>query len=164
MCLVQLASNLFRFPIPKYSCPGKFTKGHCITRNIGADCASFHHYPVFSREPEFQSKFRLFRITPGQKLFLTNFLRPPCLWCYSWRNCVCSFHHLMPKLKSATFQGKIIPTQALSAGGIIPMTHLAIFLLKDRFDLKLPSLWHLDRQARLVPSNTWIPWQMPSAQ
>jgi hypothetical protein len=37
------------------------------------------------------------------------------------------------------------------------------FLLKDRFDLTLSSLWQLDRQARLVPPNTWIPWQLPSA-
>ena len=38
------------------------------------------------------------------------------------------------------------------------------FLLKDRFDLTLSSLWQLDRQARLVPPNTWIPWRLPSAR
>ena len=37
------------------------------------------------------------------------------------------------------------------------------FLLKDRFDIQLPTLWNLDRQPKLVPASAWIPWKLPGS-
>ena len=37
------------------------------------------------------------------------------------------------------------------------------FLLKDRFELQLPTLWNLDRQPKLVPASAWIPWKLPGS-
>eukprot|EP00435_Cladocopium_sp_Y103_P020961 s1968_g5.t1 len=36
------------------------------------------------------------------------------------------------------------------------------FLMSDRFHLTLDSLWNLSRAPTLVPSDAWIPWQLPS--
>ena len=37
------------------------------------------------------------------------------------------------------------------------------FLLKDRFELQLSTLWKLDRMPKLVPSSAWIPWKLPGS-
>ena len=36
------------------------------------------------------------------------------------------------------------------------------FLPQDRFDLQLSDLWLLEPKPRLIPQDTWIPWQFPS--
>ena len=37
------------------------------------------------------------------------------------------------------------------------------FLLKDRIELQLSTLWKLDRMPKLVPSSAWIPWKLPGS-
>ena len=37
------------------------------------------------------------------------------------------------------------------------------FLLKDRIELELSTLWKLGRRPKLVPPTAWIPWTFPES-